>query len=177
MRCPVHLERNLESEFKIKLLPGMSDLYWAARQAVTRGSYLRCMILIKAHGADGILVHDYLEKVENWQLYIVIEAGNVLHCFRSNNLSEAVFAWTKEARLLSPYLCIKKILRDTIALIFKQRERAMAWTSFVTPHAQILLTEEFDALTSQDSARRLEVSTIIWYNIVVPSELHLFISG
>jgi hypothetical protein len=112
---------------------------------------------MKAHSAEGVMVHDYLVGVENWQLYVVIEAKNVLHCFRSNNLSEAVFAWTKDARLLSPYLCIKKILRDTIALIFKQRETALKWTGFVTPRALLLLTEEFDSLTSQDTARTLQV--------------------
>jgi hypothetical protein len=135
----------------------MSDLYWAARQAVSKGSYLRCMARIKGSCAEGVLIHDYLVSVENWQLYVAIERGNVLHCFRSNNLSEAVFAWIADARLLSPYYCIKKILRDSAAQIFKQRQRALSWNTFVTPHAQILLTEQFNALISQDSVRRLKV--------------------
>jgi hypothetical protein len=156
MRCPVHLERNLVTHFGT-LGDAMKSLYWKARDATTHGAHLRAMLKIKESGEVGVKIHDYLVKVENWQLYVAVLRGNVLYCMRSNNLSEQVFAWTLDARSLSPPLLIKKILKDVFFLVTKQCDRAMKHKVFITPFAEEKMAVERLSLISADTARSLKV--------------------
>jgi hypothetical protein len=70
-------------------------------------------------------VHEYLADIENWQLWKAIRRGNMVHCMRSNNLVESVFAWTKKARGQSPLYMVIWLMKATFDLNNEQRDLAL----------------------------------------------------
>jgi hypothetical protein len=115
---------------------GLKTLYWKARNAVTEADFTVITDEMKSKfGTKGEEVVDYLQKVSHWALFKVIAADLKLYDMKSNNLSEAVFAWTLAARDLSPYYCTKKILKDMFLWNNRQRDEAFAHRYYLTPAA------------------------------------------
>jgi hypothetical protein len=133
----------------------MKNLFWSAREATTEGAYLLVMDAIRAVSED---VYTYLTGIDNWQLYKAIIRGNMVHCMRSNNLVESVFAWTKQARGQSPLYMLIWLLKATFDLNNEQRDLAMRWTYFISQAAQRIGDAQRLSLCSDDSQRRYEVT-------------------
>jgi hypothetical protein len=82
-------------------------------------------------------MYDYLCNIENWQVYKVIERGNMIFNMKSNNIVEQTMNFLLDAREMSPYFFIKQTLIDILELINSQRAEVM--NSIFTPYANDII--------------------------------------
>lgn len=95
--CAVHLKRNLCSNVP-GCTPGEISQYWRVRGATTHHKYKEEMAVLNSmpHGPACV---KYLSEVEGvWQLYKVIQKGNIIHEVKSDNIVEATFGVHLEER-------------------------------------------------------------------------------
>ena len=70
-------------------------------------------ILIIYFIISGIEMYEYLSTISNWQLYILIERGNLFYEMMSDNIIEILFAWCKEIRsYATPYYFLKLLIYE-----------------------------------------------------------------
>eukprot|EP01034_Spumella_vulgaris_P023690 gene23690-29935_t len=151
MYCGKHLERNLQKLFKPK--KELISLYWSARSATQLESYQLAMQALEDYDGDvgeagkGRLMRQYLEGIEGWQLHsLILNEDVMLHMFKSNNIVEAVCGWTKEARHLSPYYCLKLLFLRVFELNNSQRDEAVKRQHFLTADARRMFEENLREL-------------------------------
>jgi hypothetical protein len=109
-------------------------LFWEAACATTVVQYkevMQKMFLNKK------AMYDYLCGIENWQLYKVVERGNMVFDMKSNNIVEQTMNFLLEAREMSPYYFIRQALLDILNLINSQRVEEI--NSIFTPFAKDLI--------------------------------------
>ena len=95
--CALHLKRNLVKNVP-GLTPGEISQYWKMRGATTQHEYNEEMKVLETmkHGPACVA---YLNGVDGvWQLYKVIERGNIIHEVKSDNIVEATFSVHLEER-------------------------------------------------------------------------------
>lgn len=138
--CGLHLERNLRKNFGAN--DTLINFYWNARNAVTESEYKEQMNVLRTTSDEGQKWHDYLVKIDNWQVYIAFERGNKLYDTKTNNISESVNALIKEARELSVFFCHQRIVEMTFAWNDKCRSAAYAHKKHITPSAQSLYDKQ-----------------------------------
>lgn len=90
--CPLHIKRNLADHIK-GISPGLVSQYWKVQQSKTLEDYCEAMDVLEAM-ENGAKAKKYLCDIEGvWQLYRVIDRGNVIFCqFHCDKWIEAVKA-------------------------------------------------------------------------------------
>jgi hypothetical protein len=174
MYCGKHLERNLQKKFRP--CKDLISLYWCARSATHSELYDLAMQSLEdfdggvGEPGKGRQMRLYLESIEGWQLHKLILTDNVmLHMFKSNNIVEAVCGWTKEARHLSPYYCLKLLLFRVFELNNSQRNEAVNREHFLTADARRIFEENLRALRL-DHRTVTVTDTVNGVGVVYPSQ-------
>ena len=133
--CAKHLSRNLIARGWKRHL----NLFWSARNAVTLNAHCDAMNKIRAINNP---MYEYLNGIENWQVYKVVEKGNMLFNMKSDNIVEGIMSWILECRYLSPLYFIKAIMLQIYEHIEKQRQAVIGETNVLLKFAK----NEFELL-------------------------------
>ena len=115
--CPLHIKRNLiHHGYSTKKL---LSLYWEATNAPTFSQYENIMREMRTAGnGKGEKMAQYLEEIDNWQLYKAVERGNRIYEMKSDNIVEITFSWLEEVRsYCTPYYVIADLMMENIIRI------------------------------------------------------------
>ena len=84
------------------------SLYWEATNVPTFSQYENIMQEMRTAGnGKGVKMAQYLEEIDNWQLYKAVERGNTIYEMKSDNIVEITFSWLEEVRCYcTPYYVI-----------------------------------------------------------------------
>jgi hypothetical protein len=143
--CGKHLPRNLTSCGWTQHL----QLFCRVRDARSRELHLSDMAIIKN---KCLPMYEYLSKATHWQVYEIVDRGLMLFDFKSDNIVEAGFGWLLEARHLSVYYFIRKVLGDGFTRHDAMRNDILSWNKILnfSAHAsfeEVVLKERNQPLT------------------------------
>lgn len=141
--CPLHIKRNLVDNVK-GISPGVISQYWKIQQSKTLEDYCEAMDELE-YMDNGEQTKKYLSEIHGiWQLYRVIDRGNVIYEMKSDNIVEGAFSWARELRhISSAYFFCEELYCSLVQRInlMKARIEDIPSKEYLTPVAKARVME------------------------------------